>query len=131
MNKPKRTQIDVGGIRDELERLAKQEKRSLAAMIRLLIEEALEARTRGKQIQSFELVDDSGNSTEISAVTKILTWDTEELAAKARISPERADLIQRGEKPTVDELIKLALLFHLKPAELKAQFEEKVPPNED
>lgn len=124
MDKPKRTQIDVGGIRDELERLAKEEKRSLAAMIRLLIEEALEARNRAKQVQKVEPVDDSA---EISAVAKILIWDTDDLAAKAGIPPERVDLIQRGESPTLDELIKLARLFRLKPSELKAQFEEHVP----
>jgi hypothetical protein len=42
--KPRRIQIDIGGIREIVERLAKREHRSLASMIRVLIDEALTAR---------------------------------------------------------------------------------------
>lgn len=112
--KPRRIQVDIGGIRERLEQIADKEKRSLASLIRVLIEEALEA--RGK----------SADNCPIDAVEQIWLWDTDDLAAEAGIPPERVAAIKKGSSLSGDELIKLARVFKMRPSELKIQLERRV-----
>jgi hypothetical protein len=52
-DKPRGIQIDIGGIRERLEQIADREKRSLASLCRVLIEEALEARAKSASERGF------------------------------------------------------------------------------
>ncbi|NET07856.1 MAG: hypothetical protein F6K09_02770 [Merismopedia sp. SIO2A8] len=106
-----RIHVDLTGTRIKplVERLARFERRSISATIRLLLEEALTARALS-------------GAGPLVAVDQLLCWKSEDLALEADIALERIEAIQDGATPTEEELQKLAPVINLKTDELRKQF---------
>jgi hypothetical protein len=94
-DKPNRIQIDIAGLRDIMETLAEKERRSLATMSRILIEEALQY--RGIMV----------DSDSIGELTR--GWKLDLLAEEADILLKNLEEIVAGtRRPTDGELVRLA-----------------------
>ncbi len=111
MTKPRRIQIDIGGIRERLEQIADKEKRSLASLCRVLIEEALEARAKSASERGFSVTASSQQKPVFqnppSIAQLIQGWDLKQLAKVSRIKATRLEEIANGGRPTEQEIIYL------------------------
>ena len=108
MTKPRRIQIDIGGIRERLEQIADREKRSLASLCRVLIEEALEARDHSANVSTTASAKQKPALQNSPSIAQLVQgWDLEQLAKVSRIKVIRLEELANGDKPTEQEIIYL------------------------
>lgn len=123
-DKPRRIQIDIGGIREILESLAQAERRSLAAQIRVLIEEALEA--RGLWKVGFK----PASAPDQSEIAELIERHWEKLVASA-ISPNCLSAYKAGQKPTEIDLLRIAIALGMSEIEIRELYDRSFPNNHD
>lgn len=94
-----RLNIDINGLRGIIQRLADEERRSLSQMVRILIEEALQARGRYNSARQL------ANSPAIAELVN--TWNLKELAKEARLPINEVEAIANGSRPNDEQLVAL------------------------